>query len=151
VIEKWRLWLVSWLYLVAFGHFLIGVAIAWFMHLPYFADYNQEVLSKFWPGSSAPVGTLDLQIWWINLFGATLQNMAILMLLLIYVANRLRLPVVWGGMIAALLLWAPQDMWISARRELWLHLWADLVALLVMVPPLIVLWCADRKKVDNRS
>lgn len=144
-LSKWRLWLVWWMYLVAFGHLMMGIAVAWFMHMPYFSDYNREVLSKFWQGSSVPNGALDLQIWWINLFGATLQNMAILMLLLIYVANRLRLPVVWAGMIAALLLWMPQDMWISARRELWLHLQADVIAMLIMLPPLFLLWFIDRR------
>jgi hypothetical protein len=133
------------MYLVTFAHLLMGIAVAWFMHLPFFAGYNQEVLSKFWQSQSAPDGALDLQIWWINLFGATLQTMAIFMLLLIYVANRLRLSVVWAGMIAALLVWMPQDMWISARRELWFHLQADVIAMAIMLPPLCVLWFIDRR------
>jgi len=144
---KLRLWLVWWMYAIAFAHLVVGVAITWFMHLPYFADYNHLVQSKFFPGA-APAGALEMQIWWINLFGATLQNLAILMLVLIYLGNRFRLAAVWGWIFVGLLLWAPQDMWISAQRELWIHLWADLVALLMMLPPLFLLWRLDRKQVQ---
>lgn len=141
---KLRLWLVYWLYALAFVHLIAGVLVAWFMHLPNFADYNQLVLSKFWP-DAAPVGALDMQIWWINLFGATLQNLAMLLMLLIYLGNRFRLAIVWGWLILGLVLWAPQDMWISAQRELWIHLWVDAAALLLMLPPLFLLLYLDRK------
>lgn len=144
MISKWRFWLVWWMYAAAVAHLVVGVLLTWFMQLPNFADYNQLVLSKFWSGS-VPAGALELHVWWVNLFGATLQNLAILMLLLIYLGNRLRLQIVWGWLVAGLLLWAPQDMWISAQRELWMHVWLDAVALLVMVPPLTLLWQIDRK------
>lgn len=140
---KLRFWLICWLYVVAATHLLMGIMLAWFSHLFAFSNYNQLVLSKFWL-YGAPAIAQDLHLWWLNLFGATLQDMAILMLVLIYLGDRLRLTVAWSGIIIGLLLWAPQDMWISAQRELWLHIWTDIVALLVMLPPLFLLVYLDR-------
>lgn len=147
VLHKWRSGLVYWLYAIAFTHWVVGVLLTWFMRLSIFADYNHQVLSKFWP-STTPAGALELQVWWISLFGATLQNFSLFMLLLIYLGHRLRLSLIWGWMIIGIVLWAPQDMWISAQRELWVHLWVDSAALLIMLPPLFLLWRFDRKQVQ---
>ena len=42
-----------------------------------------------------------------------------------------------------LVVWAPQDMLISARAHCWMNLWIDLVALAVMLPPLLWLCKLD--------
>jgi len=45
---------------------------------------------------------------------------------------------------AGVLLWAPQDMWLSAQKQVWSHLWLDSFALLVLLPPLI--WLLGPKR-----
>jgi uncharacterized protein (TIGR01777 family) len=60
--------------------------------------------------------------------------------------NRLKTPAVWGWLSAGILLWAPQDMWLSAQQQVWSHLWLDGFALLVLLPPLFWLYRHDRRK-----
>ena len=141
--SKFRPWLIYWLYGLVLVHFATGVLMAWFINLPYFASYHQLILSKFWLGD-APASALALELWWINLFGATLQNLAIFMGVLIYAANRFRSRKIWGWLIIGFLVWAPQDILISAQRAVTMHLWIDGVALLALLPPLVILWRYDR-------
>jgi hypothetical protein len=53
-------------------------------------------------------------------------------------------PAVWGWLVAGILLWAPQDMWLSAQQQVWSHVWLDGFALLVLLPPLFWLYRHDR-------
>jgi hypothetical protein len=48
-------------------------------------------------------------------------------------------------LIAGILLWAPQDMWLSAQQQVWSHVWLDGFALLVLLPPLFWLYRHDRQ------
>jgi len=139
-----RPWLISWMYLITFGHFASGILLAWFSNLSLFDQYHQSILNQFGDFSSATHG---LQVWWLSLFGATLQNLAIFMGVLTYVGSKQRSALVWAWMIVGLVLWAPQDMLISLRVNLWLHVWVDSIVLLLMLPPLIILWWHDRKPV----
>jgi len=141
---KLRPWLVCWLYVLVLVHFATGVLMSWFIQLHYFASYHQLILSKFW-SLEVPPAALGLELWWVNLFGATLQNLAVFMGLLIYTANRFRSRVLWGWMVVGFLVWAPQDILISAQKEVWMHLWIDGFALLALLPPLIILWRYDRE------
>jgi hypothetical protein len=137
-----RPWLIGWIYLLTIGHFASGILLAWFSHLSVFDHYHQSILNQFGDFSAA---THALQVWWLSLFGATLQNLAIFMGVLTYVGSKQRSALVWGWMIIGLILWAPQDMLISLRVNLWLHVWVDSIVLLLMLPPLIILWWSDRK------
>ena len=141
---KFRPWLIGWLYALVLVHFATGILMAWFIGLPYFESYHQLILSKFWTGTT-PAPALELELWWINLFGASLQNLAIFMGLLVYAANRSRNRMLWGWISVGLLVWAPQDILISAQREVWMHLWIDGFAMLALLPPLIILWRYDRE------
>lgn len=143
-----RSWLVGWIYLLTFGHFAGGILLAWFSNLSIFDGYHQSILSQI---GDASVTAHQLQVWWLSLFGATLQNLAIFMGVLTYVASKQRSSFIWAWMIVGLLLWAPQDILISLRINLWLHVWVDACVLLIMLPPLIILWCIDRKSVVARS
>lgn len=134
--------LIIWLYLLVCAHFVAGVVLAWCSSLSLFDQYHQSILSQINDHSAA---ARQLQVWWVSLFGATLQNLAIIMGVLTYVANKQRNAFIWAWMIAGLLLWAPQDMVISLQIDLWIHVWVDLLALLLFVPPLFVLWRLDRK------
>jgi len=130
------------MYLVSFGHFACGILLAWFSSLSLFDSYHHSVLARFGELSS---NAQALQVWWISLFGATLQNLAIFMGVLTYVGNKQRSAFIWMWMIIGLVLWAPQDMLISLQVNFWSHVWIDLIALLVIIPPLVVLWWLDRK------
>jgi len=137
-----RHWLIRWMYLVTFGHLASGVLLAWFSNTDMFEQYHQTILVQ--AGNTAPAA-LVLQQWWLSLFGATLQNLAILMLILIYVGNKYRDALVWLWIIIGLIIWAPQDIIISLQINLWLHVWVDVIALILFIPTLIFLWITDRK------
>jgi hypothetical protein len=136
-----RHWLIRWLYLMAFGHFACGILLAWFSNLSLFEYYHQSILARF---GDVSIHAHDLQVWWLSLFGATLQNLAIFMGVLTYVGSKQSSAFVWAWMISGLILWAPQDMLISLQIGLWLHVWVDLIVLLVILPPLAILWWVDR-------
>jgi hypothetical protein len=139
-----RKWLVNWLYLVAGAHLLVGLAMSWMSSAPLFAQYHQEILGVFGVAVSQAEG-LALQQWWLALFGATLQAFALLFLLLVYYAGRFRQAKAWLWLALVILIWAPQDMLISIRQGIWVHLWVDLAAVVAIVPPLVGLWYLDRK------
>jgi hypothetical protein len=136
-----RPWLIVWMYLITFSHFACGILLAWFSNLTFFDQYHQTILEHF---GELSVHAHKLQVWWLNLFGATLQNLAIFMGVLTYVGSKKNNAYVWTWMIVGLVLWAPQDMLISLRIDLWLHVWVDSIVLLIMLPPLIILWWNDR-------
>lgn len=140
-----RRWLIRWMYLITFGHFASGVLLAWFSNLNFFDQYHQSILTRF---GDLSVHAHDLQVWWLSLFGATLQNLAIFMGVLTYIGSKKNHAYVWAWMIVSLILWAPQDMLISLRIDLWLHVWIDLFALAVMLPPLAILWWLDRNQIN---
>ena len=134
--------LIVWLYLVTFGHFAAGILLAWFSHLAIFDHYHLTILNQI---GDTSVGARQLNSWWLSLFGATLQNLAILMGVLIFAANRHGKAYIWLWMIIGLLVWAPQDMLISMQLNLRLHLWVDAIALLLLLPPLVILYWVDSK------
>ncbi len=137
-----RKWLILWIYLLVFGHFVAGVFLAWFGKLNVFAAYHHTILGQL---NDASAGALQLQYWWVSLFGATLQSLAIFMAVLTYVASKRRIAGVWVGMMFGLIVWAPQDMLISLQINLWLHVWIDALALVLLVPPLLILYRIDRR------
>ncbi len=138
-----RHWLIRWMYLITFGHFAAGILLAWFSSFHFFDQYHESILTRF---GELSVHVHALQVWWLSLFGATLQNLAIFMGVLTYVGNKYRNHIVWAWMIVGLVLWAPQDMLISLQIDLWPHVWVDSIALAVMLPPLAILWWLDRKQ-----
>lgn len=141
-LQTLRPWLIRWMYLITFGHFAGGILLAWFSSFNFFDQYHESILTRF---GDLSVHTHALQVWWLSLFGATLQNLAIFMGVLTYVGSKKNNAYVWAWMIVGLILWAPQDMLISLRIDLWLHVWVDSIVLLLMLPPLIILWWSDRK------
>ncbi len=132
--------LILWLYLITFGHFAAGILLAWFSHLGIFDHYHLTILTQVGDTSA---GARQLNNWWLSLFGATLQNLAVLMGILIFVASKHGKAYIWLWMIIGLLVWAPQDMLISMQLNLRLHLWVDALVLFLMLPPLILLWKID--------
>ncbi len=141
--ESARTWLVRWMYAAALAHLLVGLALPWIGHLPIFDAYHRGVEAAFWE-AAAPAAAREQQLWWIALFGATMQSLALWMAALIYFGDRYRSRLAWGMLLAGLALWAPQDMLISLRADCWAHVWMDAFALITMLPPLAWLWRLDR-------
>lgn len=142
-----RRWLVLWLYAVAGGHLVGAFIMTWFPDLPLLDTYHQGVLASFgFPPDQLPPKAL--QLWWMGLFGATLQAFALFLLGLIYCADRYRMAGIWLFLALALLWWAPQDIYISLQKNVWSHLWVDLTALVVLLPTLIALAIIDRRTIN---
>jgi len=78
------------------------------------------------------------------LFGATLQVVAIWLFALVRIADRYHRFETWGWLLFGLLIWAPQDMLISALAGVWIHVVVDVFALVLLVPPLAWLYGYDR-------
>lgn len=138
--------LVLWLYAAAIVHILAGLTLTWAGHSGLLDGYLQVLELAFWGADAVPAAGHEQQVWWLALFGATLQSYSLYMLALVHIGNRSKAPMVWGWLIAGILLWAPQDMWLSAQQQVWSHLWLDGFALLLLLPPLVCLYRHDRRK-----
>lgn len=139
--------LVVWLYAAAMVHLLVGLVLTWAGHSGLLDGYLLTIEQAFWAADAAPVTARAQQVWWVAIFGATLQSFSLYMLALVSIGHRLRSPAAWGWLIAGIVLWAPQDMWISAQARVWSHLWVDSLALLTLLPPLIWLYRHDRRAI----
>lgn len=144
-----RLWVV-WLYAVAIAHLLGGVLLSWAGHSGLLDSYLSSVEHAFW-SSDVPAAARAQQVWWVALFGATLQAYAFCMLALVHIGNTLKQPMAWGWLMAGLLLWAPQDILISLSAGMASHLVVDLLALLVLLPPLFWLYRHDRQRLISQA
>lgn len=143
-----RVWLVYWLYAVAGTHLLVALLMTWFADQPLFLGYHQHLVASF-GFASGEMQASELQQWWFRLFGATLQVLSLLLLMLIYCGDRQRSSLLWSLLAITLLWWAPQDMAISLQKSIWSHFWVDLVALVVLVLPLVTLAFIDRRALKN--
>jgi hypothetical protein len=143
--EKIRPWVVRWMYAVAIGHFLTGALLPWIGDLSMFDGYHHGIESAFW-NTDAPVSARAQQVWWISLFGPTVQSLSLWMGALICIGDRQRNTFAWGFLMAGLMVWAPQDVLISLRAGAWVHVWIDSFAIATMLPPLAWLWWQDRKQ-----
>ncbi|HEY0062260.1 MAG TPA: cell division protein [Telluria sp.] len=142
-IRKWTVWYV---YAAIAAHLAVGMLLPLIAGLSMFDGYHQAIESAFW-GPAIPAQARAQQVWWISLFGPTVQAAAIWMAGLAWMGNRQRNAFAWGALIAGMVLWAPQDMLISLQAQCWAHVWIDTFALVTMLPPLIYLFLVDRKKV----
>jgi hypothetical protein len=139
-----RKWAVNWLLLVCAAHVAVGALLPWVGGAALFDGYHRGIEAAFWP-AGAPVEARGLQTWWIALFGPTVQVMALFMIALVRLAERLRQPSIWLWLIGGLVVWAPQDMLVSLRADCWPHVAADAFALALMLPPLAWLCLNDRR------
>ncbi|MCJ8203617.1 cell division protein [Pseudomonas sp. RGM2987] len=137
--------LITWLYAAAILHLLAGLTLSWAGHSGLLDDYLLTLEQAFWGSEMAPAAARAQQVWWVALFGATLQSYSLYMLALVHIGSRLKSPMPWAWIIAGIVLWAPQDMLFSAQARVWSHLWLDSFALLVLLPPLFWLYRHDRR------
>ncbi len=136
---------IRWLQAMALAHLFGGLVLTWAGHAPWFDSYFASIEQVFW-AQAVPVAAREQQVWWMALFAATVQSYALYMLALIQLGDRFADHRVWGWLMAGLLLWAPQDLWLSLRVGLWSHGVIDGLALLVLVPPLVWLYRHDRRQ-----
>ncbi|SES95434.1 hypothetical protein [Thorsellia anophelis] len=140
--------LIFWLYAVSFIHLATGIFLTQMSDAPFFEFYHLQIERFFWP-EGAPGNARQLQIWWMELMGATLQYLSILMLLLVYLGHTLVRPIIWFGLLVAFLVWVPQDIYVSITTRTYFHLIVNIIATITIVPPLIMLIIIDRKKIKN--
>lgn len=141
--------LIVWLYAAAIAHLFVSVILTWAGHSGLLDDYVRHIEQSFWSNTAPPPARAQ-QIWWIALFGATLQSYSLYMLALVHIGNRYKIASVWGWMMVGILVWAPQDMWISLQAGIWSHLWVDSIALLTLLPPLLWLYRLDRRAISSQ-
>lgn len=148
--SKLRMWLLRWLYAVAIMHVLVGVVLTWFSHASVFDSYYQEIETAFW-GALAPTSGRAELAWWVAIFGATLQGFSLLMWVLVRLGDRSRDARIWLALAVVIAVWAPQDLWVSWRGGVWSHIAVDVLALLVLLPPLLWLRKHDGRSVEVDS
>ncbi|MFL6658419.1 MAG: cell division protein [Massilia sp.] len=130
-------------YISIAGHLIVGALLPLVAGAALFDGYHRSIETAFF-GPQVPAAAHTLQVWWISLFGPTVQAAAIWMAALAWVGDRQRSSFAWGALIVGMVLWAPQDMLISLRADCWTHVWIDAGALACMLPPLFYLYFADR-------
>ena len=138
-----RTWAVRATYASIAGHLVVGLLLPLIASAALFDGYHRGIEGAFW-GADVPAGARAHQLWWIALFGPTVQAAAVWMGALAWIGSRQRSAAAWGALIAGLLLWAPQDISISLQMGVWAHVWIDLFALACMLPPLVYLFFVDR-------
>ncbi|WP_229457895.1 cell division protein [Massilia glaciei] len=136
---------VWWVYAAIFGHLVVGALLPLAGGAALFEGCHAGIESAFWP-VGAPDGARALQLWWVALFGPTVQAAAIWMGALAYIGERQRNALAWGSLIAGIVLWAPQDIYLSLQRGVWANVLIDCFALMTMLPPLVWLYLQDRQK-----
>lgn len=139
-----RIFALSVLYAAAALHMLVALGLLFFAGSDLLMPYHQQILPAFFAGKII-AESMDLQIWWMQLFAATLECLSLWMAALIWLGARYRASAAWLMLILGLLIWAPQDILISLRAGIWMHVWVDLAVVALMLPPLIYLYQADRR------
>lgn len=134
---------VVWLQAAALVHLLVGLGLTWAGDTALLGAYQQSIEQAFW-GQAAPAAARHQQLWWLALFGATLQSYSLFMLGLIHLGDRLRSHHAWAWLAFGIVLWAPQDVLVSLQAGMWSHLAIDGLALLALLPPLLWLYRHDR-------
>ena len=141
--ETLRTWAVRVTYASIGAHLLVGALLPWIANAALFDGYHRGIEHAFW-GADIPAAARAQQVWWISLFGPTVQAAAVWMGALAWIGNGQRSAAAWGALIAGIVLWAPQDMLISMQIGCWTHVWIDALALACMLPPLVYLFVVDR-------
>lgn len=139
-----RTWLVRWTYAAIAAHLAVGLLLPWLADAAILDGYHRAIDTAFWDGAAPPEARRQ-QLWWIALFGPTVQAAALWMGALAWIGDHQRNAFAWGALIAGIVLWAPQDIMISLQANCWHNVWLDLFAVAAMLPALVWLFIADRR------
>ena len=131
--------LERWLLLAALGHIVVGVAIPVFAYSTAFDFYGDLLKEAFWFSREVPPETKEFQQWMFALFGPTIASVGVLMTYLVRAGIKHREPEPWNALLIVTAIWAPGDIGISLLHNFWFHVQIDIVAMLVIVPPTLVL------------
>ena len=131
--------LEHWLYLVAIGHILAGLALPLLAYSSAFDFYAELIRGAFWPGTQVPPEADSFQRWIVALFGPTVTSWGILMLYLVRAGIRSKEVWPWNALIVAVIAWAPADITISLLHEFWLHVVVDIIAVIAITVPACLL------------
>jgi len=128
-----------WMLLVALGHIAVGIAIPVFAYSTAFDLYGGLLKEAFWLVHEVPPETKEFQRWMFALFGPTIASVGVMMFYLVKSGIRHREPEPWNALLIVSAVWASGDIGISLMHNFWLHVLIDALALLVIVPPTMVL------------
>lgn len=142
---KTRKQLVWWIYAVIAAHLVVGILLPLVSDTVIFAAYNDGITRSFF-GAAASQAARPMQAWWLSLFGPTVQAASIWMLALAVMGDQQRNAFAWAMLILGLVIWAPQDMFISVRAHCWANVAIDVIAVVVMLPPLVWLCKTDLRE-----
>ncbi|MDD5056791.1 MAG: hypothetical protein PHQ60_02885 [Sideroxydans sp.] len=131
--------LERWLLLVAFGHIGVGLLMPVIAYSAAFDIYSDLLKPAFWVAQEVTPETKEFQRWMFALFGPTIASVGVFMAYLVKAGAKLREPGSWNALLIVSALWAPGDIGISLLHNFWLHVYIDLAALLVIVPPTLIL------------
>lgn len=141
--NKIRGYLIIYLYIFVATHLIIGMLLPWLKYFPILEPYHHAIEVSFW-GSNIPLHVRELHLWWLGLFGATVQFASICMGLLVYIGDKYKLTLIWKWLIIGLFIWSPQDIIISLQYSIYSHVVMDIFVLLAVVPVLFWLNKIDR-------
>jgi hypothetical protein len=130
-------------------HLLVGVLLPLSANMAITDAYRRSIEAFFFDGD-APQAGRALHSWWISLLGPTVQAAAIWMAGLAVIGDKQRNAYAWLMLIIGLIVWAPQDMLISARAHCWINLWLDAAVIVMTLPPLLWL-CKTDLAIKNRK
>ncbi len=125
-----------WLYAFALAHVLGGLALPWLIHTELFRYYNQTLYAAL-RLQDAP--SQEAARFLLGLIGPTMASWGLLFFLVLRQGFARPTPAAWWLILLALLLWAPYDSWLSWRQGLPLNALINAVALLLVLPPLLLL------------
>lgn len=128
-----------WLLLVAMGHIVAGLVLPIWAYSPAFDFYSDLLKDAFWLAQEVPQETKEFQRWILALFGPTIASVGVLMTYLIKAGIKHREPGPWNALLIVTAIWAPGDIGISLMYNFWPHVLVDAVAMLVIVPPTLIL------------
>lgn len=131
--------LQTWLYMVALGHILVGLALPFVAYSSYFDAYAALLRETFWGALPVSDESLAFQRWIIALFGPTVMSWGVLMTYLIHTGSRSNNARPWNALLIAIAVWAPADIAISSLHHFWLHVVVDIVSVIAMAVPAIIL------------
>jgi hypothetical protein len=128
-----------WLMLVALGHIAVGLLMPIWAYSPAFDFYSNLLKDAFWLSQEAPQEAREFQRWILALFGPTIASVGVLMFYLVKAGIKHREPGPWNALLIVTAIWAPSDIGISLMYNFWPHVLLDVVAMLVIVPPTLIL------------